>query len=280
MHQDDDAVALKPVSDLAGMPVEDEAGRNIGEIFGALAEAESGLLRYFDLALFGRPRHVLVPVGHARIEPHVDAPRLRLRAASLEDLEQIPTYHADPETVDDPYERALLHAYGRSFHGERYYAHPAYDHGGLYAGAHPLVRDEANAAPARLAPAADLPPLNFAAGQPDVRGWKLQTADQRDAGVIEDLIIDTAERQLRYLVIRPTGHDHSILLPVGFLRLDPDDDAVRTPGLTPADLAALPPYRGGAVDRDTENRLRSAIEQRLHDRRRRYQTPDFNLADR
>jgi hypothetical protein len=269
-----DPVALRPVSDLAGTPVEDADGRSIGELFGALAEADSGLLRYFDLSLFNRARHVLVPVGHGRIEQRIDEPRLRLRAATLEDLERIPAYHADPDAMDDPYERALLHAYGRSFHGERYYAHPAYDHRGLYAGEHPLVRGGDDAAAGGLAPASSLPSLVFAAGAPDVRGQPLESGDGSRGAVIDDLIVDIRERQVRYVVAR-TGPGRRVLLPVGFLQADDRAGVVRAPGLLEGDLDALPAWKGGAVEREEEEALRSAIAALLDDRRRRYDGPDY-----
>jgi hypothetical protein len=268
------AEPLRPVSDLSGTPVEDATGHNIGELFGALAEAESGLLRYFDLALFGRARHVLVPVGHARIEDRLDQPRLRLRAATLDELERIPTYHADPGAIDDPYERALLHAHGRAFHGERYYAHPAYDHTGLYAGDHPLVRTGDVAGDAtRLRPLRELPNVAFAPGEPDVRGWPVEVADGARVGTVEDVIVDVGGRQVRYVILA-TGADAQVLVPVGFLRVDASARLLRAPGLEADDPAALPRYGGGVVERADEEALRDALQERLF-ARRRYATPDF-----
>jgi len=265
---------LRPVSDLAGMPVEDATGHNIGELFGALAEADTGLVRYFDLALFGRARHVLVPVGHARVEDRIDVPRLRLRAATLEELDRIPAYHADPADIDDPYERALLHAHGRSFHGERYYAHPAYDHGGLYAGDHPLVRSgDEPGDPARLRPLRELPNVSFAAGEPDVRGWPIDTSDSKDAARADDVIVDVGGRQVRYVVVTlETGT--RVLVPVGFFRVDAEEQRLRTPGLHRDDLQALQPYDGGAIERADEEAVRLCLEERLY-ARSRYDSPDF-----
>jgi hypothetical protein len=154
-HPADDAV-LRAVPDLAGVPVEDASGLSVGRLFGALAEANSGLLRYIDLSLERVERHVLVPIGHARFrEEDRNGPRVRLRAALLEELEQIPPFPADVANIDDPFERALLEAYGRSFHGERYYAHPSYDHDGIYAGEHPVIPPPDGAAADAAEDAAD-----------------------------------------------------------------------------------------------------------------------------
>jgi hypothetical protein len=269
------ASPLRAVSDLAGMPVEDAAGHNVGELFGALAEAQSGLLRYFDLALFGRSRHVLVPVGHARVERRLDAPRLRLRAATLEELERIPPYHANPADIDDVYERALLHAHGRFFHGERYYAHPAYDHTGLYAGDHPLLRDDDLADAVRaLHPLRDLPNVALSAGEPDIAGWPVATGDGARIGTTDDVIVDAPAGLVRYAVVRLTESQRRVLVPVGFLRLERDEQRVRAPGLAADDASALPDYRGGAVERDDEQAIRAALEERVL-QRRKYDAPDF-----
>jgi hypothetical protein len=275
MVEDQQADPLRPVSDLAGMPVEDAAGHNVGELFGALAEAESGLLRYFDLALYGASRHVLVPVGHARVERRLDEPRLRLRAATLDELERIPPYHADPSVIDDPYERALLHAHGRSFHGERYYAHPAYDHSGLYAGDHPVLRGEsAHEADRALRPLRDLPRVAFAAGEPDIRGWPVEADGSGSLGTVEDVVVDTVDRQIRYVALRETGNGRRVLVPVGFLRLERDRECLRAPGLRTEDTAALPAYDGGAVTRAEEDAVRDALEERLLTRRK-YDSPHY-----
>jgi hypothetical protein len=270
---DNGTTPLRPVSDLAGMPVEDAAGHNIGELFGTLAEAATGLLRYFDLALYGRSRHVLVPVGHARIERRLDAPHVRLRAATLDELEDIPPYHADPSAIDDPYERALLHAYGRSFHGERYYAHPAYDHSGLYAGDHLLLHDDGTTGHTALQPLGDLHGAAFTDGVADVRGWPLMAGSGEHAGAVADAIADRAARVIRYVVVERRDGTRRIV-PVGFLRLDPDERVVRAPGLHDADVEALPAYEGGAPARELEEAVRRTLEQRVSDRRR-YDMPDF-----
>ena len=64
-----------------------------------------------------------------------------MAVAAAEDLEQIPAYEPHVPWSDDSFQNELLTAFGRLFRGERYYAHPAYDHTGLYAGKHPILRE-------------------------------------------------------------------------------------------------------------------------------------------
>lgn len=163
----EDRTLLRSVRDLAGLPVEDAGGLPIGRLYGALAEAETGLLRYMDLSLDALDRHVLVPIGHARVHRQDGGTRVRLRAALLEELQQVPPFPAEAAGLADPFERALLEAYGRTFHGERYYAHPAFDHRGLYAGEHPVVPDTEDAAvSAEPVPLSQATGWRVAAGEP------------------------------------------------------------------------------------------------------------------
>ncbi len=173
---------LRPVRDLAGIHVRDASGVTIGSIWGSLADAHTGLIRYLDVALDDPPRHVLVPIGHARLRAMEttnggvtragtlsDAHELRLRAALLEELTAIPAY-TPAGNVDEGYEHALLRAHGQLFHGERYYAHPAFDHRGFYAGPHPLAREPGEPADSGLQPLRRLRGYRLAREEPDVRG--------------------------------------------------------------------------------------------------------------
>lgn len=275
-HPGEDATVLRAVPDLRGMNVEDAGGLPAGKLWGALVEAETGLLRYLDLELDTVARHVLVPIGHARVhEQDYKAVRIRLRAALLEQLEQIPPFPADVDHIDDPFERALLEAYGRTFHGERYYAHPAYDHSGIYAGEHPVVGEAAEDAEP-LARLSYLPDWEVASGEPDIRGWPLVLEGDDARLPIRDLIVDTAARAVRYVVLEtPTGGAR--ILPVGFLRIDHAAKQARAAGMRMDDIAALPPYDGGGVARAHEDRVHAALRLRLTGSRR-YLLPDFRGA--
>ena len=268
-----DRLPLRTVADLRGLETEDASGVRVGRVWGALAEADTGLLRYLDLQLERSARHVLVPIGHARLREATPHTRVRLRAALLEELEAIPAYVPDAEHITDPYERALLEAHGRAYHGERYYAHPAFDHSGLFAGEHPIVRaPTSEPLPTRLVPLCDLPDYRVAEGEPDIRGWEVIGAAHDALGTVQDLIVDPAAEKVRYLVVDHDGRE--VALPIGLAQLDDGNEQVRIPSLSPADLTAVPGWTGGALERTDEEAIRAALHRQVNGRRR-YQLPDF-----
>ena len=269
----EDLVPLRSVPDLRGTATRDASGVMVGPLWGTLAEADTGLLRYLDLQLEGRSRHVLVPIGHARLREQDGSTTVRLRAALLEDLESIPEYDPDAAELDEAFERSLLEYHGRLYHGEYYYAHPAFDHSGLYAGAHPIVRGPPPEPRPALLPLSELPGYQVARDEVDIRGWELAGFAAAPLGRITDLIVDPAAEKVRYVVL--AEGDRQVLLPVGFLAVHKQAGRVTATSLFPADLTALPGYAGGGVDRAVEDSVRAALREQLRGHRR-YQLPDFN----
>lgn len=268
--------ALLPVPDLAGSIVVDLQGRHAGTVYGALADAISGLIRYLDVALEGSDRHVLVPLGHTMVKGTDGQAEVQLRAATREDLRKIPPYEPHRQPADGAYQRRVLAAHGRLFKGERYYAHPAYDHDGLYAGEHPIVR-------AVERPAEPISPLHrlsemsgyrVAEGEADIREWRLVDREDHELGMIDDLLFDAEAGKVRYALLHPATDAALIPIPVGFLRIDEAEGLVRTPTLTRADIAALPAYLPDHFTRTDEVRLLKIIEARL-DGERHFTRPDF-----
>lgn len=274
MNTNDDRIPLRTVPDLRGTVAEDASGLSVGQLWGALSEADTGLLRYLDLQLQRQARHVLVPIGHARLREVEGVATVRLRAALLEDLEAIPAYPA-AHPLDETFEHSLLEAHGRAFHGERYYAHPSFDHSGLYAGEHPIVRGASVEPGQSLAPLADLPAYRVARGEPDIRGWSLDGADGTALGTIGDLVVDLAEEKVRYVVLETAGSGRRVLVPVGYLSIDAERGRVGTRALAEADVLALPGYAGGQVDRTDEEAVLAVLRDQLRGGRR-YLGPDFN----
>ena len=266
---------LHPSKDLENLPVYDADQIPIGTTFGVLCEADTGLVRYFDVSIEGRQRHVLIPVGHARMETNLGRFRLRLRAATIDELERIPAYEPHVTWHEDQFQDELLNAYGRLFEGQRYYAHPAYDHAGLYAGAHPLLREPLDAPSSsgikRLAHARD---FRISDGEHDIRGWSMRGEDGKEIGRVIDLIIDTDAEEVRYAFVQRDSDAAYTALPIGYLDLG--DECVRVP-LSAEDLRALPTITGESIDRAQEAKLRAVLESALSGPRR-YARPEFRAA--
>ena len=265
---------LVPHDDLAGIAVHDSAGLLTGHIFGVLTEADSGLVRFLDVEIDGKARHVLIPVGHARLEEVLGQKRIRLRAATLDDLEKVPSYHGEPASAD--LARGLALAYGRMFRGDRYYAHPAFDHERLFAGEHPIVResDPSELAPVELERLNDSKHYRIAEGETDIRGWPVIDARSAVAGQATDLLIDVKAEMVRYVVVELPGNGNR-LLPIGYVDLDRVARHVLVLGLTESDLRALPAFDDLPLTRASEDHLLDQIERAL-DARNPFLRVDFS----
>lgn len=267
---------LHPSTDLNGIPVYDSEEIPLGATFGVLTEADSGLVRFFDISLEGRGRHVLIPVGHARVEPHLGGLRLRLRAVTAPELDRIPAYEPHVAWNEDEYQNDLLDAFGRLFEGQRYYAHPAFDHTGLYAGTHPLLKDSlAPFAPSGLRRLSAEAGFRVAEGEADIRGWEVSGPDHERIAVVTDLIIDGEAQQVRYVTVRRRTDDLEVVLPIGYVDLG-KDDVVNTP-LNAEDLNALPAFDGETLERVDEVTMRTALDGVLRGAKR-YRRADFRSA--
>jgi photosynthetic reaction center H subunit len=266
---------LRASPDLDDLPVYDAEKVPIGRTFGVLAEADTGLVRYFDISLDERRRHVLVPVGHARLETHLGRLRLRLRAADADDLERIPAYEPHVQWSDDEYQNELLTAFGRLFEGERYYAHPAFDHTGLYAGKHPILREALMpAAPSGLHRLSKLPQYRIADGEPHINGWNVVGDAHASIGTVSDVIIDPDAEQVRYVVLKRATDDVEVAVPVGYAIVLQEE--LQLP-FTADDLHELPAAPASELSRAEEAQLRIALDRALTGPRR-YARPDFRSA--
>lgn len=269
-----DPLTAKP--DLAGLAVHDADDLLTGHVFGLLCEAETGLIRFLDIELDGKGRHVLVPVGHARVESSALGPRIRLRAASLDDLERVPAYAADGSWPNPEAAREMLNVHGRFFRGDKYYAHPAYDHRGLYAGEHPIVKEGAKSDRAEpcLESLNESSDFRIAEGEPDVRGWTLVDHTGTAAAEVADIIIDTAALKVRYLVVSRSDGQKT-LVPIGYVEVVAKSKRVIVPGLSAEDLLTFPTFESLPLSREQEDRSREHIERAL-DARNPFLRVDFS----
>jgi sporulation protein YlmC with PRC-barrel domain len=130
-----------------------------------------------------------------------------------------------------------------------------------------LVRNDDTASAGQLVHTRDLDKFEFPKDSPDPRGWDVRSADGTKVGKVEDLIVDTAERRVRYIEValdrslaKDTDRDYA-LVPIGQARLDDNGDNVVV-DLASTDLAGAPRYDRKALSRDYETSLRSWLGQR------------------
>ena len=103
-----------------------------------------------------------------------------------------------------------------------------------------------------LAPLGQLDNCRIADGEPDIRGWNVHTLDGCTAGKVDDLIVDTDARKVRYMDVKldrkelGLSEDRHVLVPLDDARLDPRSDDVLLDSTTREQLSRMQ-----AMDRDT-----------------------------
>jgi uncharacterized protein (TIGR02271 family) len=118
----------------------------------------------------------------------------------------------------------------------------------------------------RIIPLDELDDFQVAEGDPDVRGWEVFGSDGRLIGEVDDLLVDTAAMKVRYLDVDLDGDlladdaERHVLIPIGYARLDDDDDQIFVDSLTSTDLSQIPEYRHGPVTQDYETSLRTHFD--------------------
>lgn len=119
---------------------------------------------------------------------------------------------------------------------------------------------------ANLARMDELDDFDIADREPDPRGWEIRSADDREIGEVDELIVDTQAMKVRYLDCALNEDElgleeqgRHILIPVGFARLDEDDETVQVDRLTTDEVARLPEFTGLPIQREEEEELETAF---------------------
>jgi len=113
----------------------------------------------------------------------------------------------------------------------------------------------------RIAPLGVLRDFEVAAGYPDIRGWRVESADGREVGKVHELLVDIDNMRTRYLDVRlvpelaATPGDRDVLVPIGTAQLADKGDIVRVP-LTAERIGLLPLYDHGRLTRTQELEIR------------------------
>ena len=117
----------------------------------------------------------------------------------------------------------------------------------------------------RVAPLDELDDYKVADGNPDVRGWEVLGSDGQRIGEVDELLVDTVARKVRYLDVKVsnqvlnTGEDRHILIPIGYARLE-HDDQIFVEALSASTIAMIPAYAKGSITRDDETRIRTHFD--------------------
>ena len=108
--------------------------------------------------------------------------------------------------------------------------------------------------------------FDIADGSQDIRGWNVRTADGRNIGKVEELIVDIAAKRVRYMDVKIDGKalgiedDRHILVPIGAAQLNEDKDDVVIDRLPAGGIAGVPVYSRGPITPSYETSVRDYYE--------------------
>jgi sporulation protein YlmC with PRC-barrel domain len=111
-------------------------------------------------------------------------------------------------------------------------------------------------ADARAIPLSHLRGYRIAEDALDMRGWDVCSAEGRRIGCLDEVLVDTGTRQVRYLDVEVetlivTGRERHVLIPVDYACLDPGlRRTVVIAGLAARGVSRLPSYARGAAVRE------------------------------
>jgi sporulation protein YlmC with PRC-barrel domain len=105
-------------------------------------------------------------------------------------------------------------------------------------------------------------------GEPDIRGWDVRYRNGEKIGSVEELILDTNEKKVRYMVVDLDENElrlehRKILIPIGFAELDGRSDDVLIPNVSVDQLCNLPDYKRDLLTPDMERRISSTFGRKV-----------------
>jgi len=121
---------------------------------------------------------------------------------------------------------------------------------------------------ANLMPLSRMSDFKVTDNDQDVRGWKVVARDGDTIGKVDDLLIDTTARRVRYLgvdldrgLLSGRSHSGKVLIPIESVRLD-RHDRVLLDSVGSSEIMTLPTYDASAFGTGT-NTLREGVGNRL-----------------
>ncbi|HEX6849738.1 MAG TPA: PRC-barrel domain-containing protein [Chitinophagaceae bacterium] len=122
-------------------------------------------------------------------------------------------------------------------------------------------------------------------GDPDIRGWDVRYRNGEKIGSVEELILDTKAKKVRYMVVDLEENelrleDRKILIPIGFAELDKGNDDVMIPNVSVDQICSLPDYNRNSLTHEVERKISSVFGRKVNvEPNKPLQTPDRDIIE-
>ena len=105
-------------------------------------------------------------------------------------------------------------------------------------------------------------------GEPDIRGWDVRYKNGEKIGSVEELILDTKAKKIRYMVVDLDENElrlehRKIFIPIGFAELDNQHDDVLIPNVSIDQLCRLPDYKRNSLTPELERSIASIFGRKV-----------------
>ena len=106
-------------------------------------------------------------------------------------------------------------------------------------------------------------------GEPDIRGWDVRYKNGEKIGSVEELIVDTKAKKIRYMVVDLDENElrlehRKIFIPIGFAELDNQHDDVLIPNVSIDQLCRLPDYKRNSLTPELERSIASIFGRKVN----------------
>src|SRR6187200_1990146 len=105
-------------------------------------------------------------------------------------------------------------------------------------------------------------------GEPDIRGWDVRYGNGEKIGSVEELILDTKAKKIRYMVVDLDENElrlerRKVFIPIGFAELDNQHDDVLIPNVSVDQLCRLPDYKRNSLTPELERSIASVFGKKV-----------------
>ena len=106
-------------------------------------------------------------------------------------------------------------------------------------------------------------------GEPDIRGWDVRYKNGEKIGSVEELILDTKAKKVRYMTVDLDENElrlenRKIVIPIGFAELDEQHDDVLIPNVSVDQLCRLTDYKRNSLTPELERSIASVFGRKVN----------------